>query len=59
VEFIASIISVTRISEALLANLMMGAYVHPKHRFLQEPHGVTTQNTAFFILTVMKTPNLT
>jgi hypothetical protein len=27
--------------------------------FLQEPHGVTTQKTPFFIVTAMKTSNLT
>jgi hypothetical protein len=27
--------------------------------FLQEPHGVTSQKTPFFIVTAMKTPNLT
>jgi hypothetical protein len=34
-------------------------YVPPKHRFLQEPHGVTSQEMVFFIVTAMKTPNLT
>jgi hypothetical protein len=33
--------------------------VPPKRRFLQEPHGVTTRKTAFFIDTAMKTSNLT
>jgi hypothetical protein len=28
-------------------------------RFLQEPHGVTTQKTPFFIVTAVKTSNLT
>jgi hypothetical protein len=28
-------------------------------RFLQEPHGVTSQKTPFFIVTAVKTPNLT
>jgi hypothetical protein len=28
-------------------------------RFLQEPHGVTSQKTPFFIVTVVKTSNLT
>jgi hypothetical protein len=27
--------------------------------FVQEPHGITSQNTAFFIITAVKTPNLT
>jgi hypothetical protein len=30
----------------------------PKRRFLQEPHGVTSQKTPFFIFTVVKTSNL-
>jgi hypothetical protein len=34
-------------------------YVPPKHRFLQESHGVTSQKTAFFIVTAVKTSNLT
>jgi hypothetical protein len=33
--------------------------VPPKCRFLQEPHGVTTQKTPFFIVTAVKTSNLT
>jgi hypothetical protein len=28
--------------------------VPPKRRFLQEPHGVTTQKTPFFIVTAVK-----
>jgi hypothetical protein len=31
--------------------------VPPKRRFLQEPHGLTTQKTPFFIVTAMKTSN--
>jgi hypothetical protein len=31
-------------------------YVPPKHRFLQEKHGVTSQKTAFFIVTAVTTP---
>jgi hypothetical protein len=34
-------------------------WVPPKRRFLQEPHGVTSQKTPFFIVTAMKTSNLT
>jgi hypothetical protein len=34
-------------------------YVPPKRRFLQEPHGVTYQKTQFFIVTAVKTSNLT
>jgi hypothetical protein len=33
--------------------------VPPKRRFLQEPHGVTSQKTQFFIVTAVKTSNLT
>jgi hypothetical protein len=33
--------------------------VPPKRRFLQEPHGVTTQKTPFFIVTAVNTSNLT
>jgi hypothetical protein len=29
------------------------------HLFLQEPHGITPQKMAFFIVTTMKTSNLT
>jgi hypothetical protein len=31
----------------------------PKRLFLQEPHGVTSQKTTFFIVIAMKTSNLT
>jgi hypothetical protein len=33
--------------------------VPPKRRLLQEPHGVTIQKTPFFIVTAVKTSNLT
>jgi hypothetical protein len=29
------------------------------NRFLQEPHGITSQKTPFFIVTAVKTSNLT
>jgi hypothetical protein len=32
--------------------------VPPKRRFLQEPQGVTSQETAFFIVIAVKTSNL-
>jgi hypothetical protein len=51
----ASIIRVTRICE--LGTTLL--YFPPKLRFLQKPHGVTSQNTPFFIVTAVKTPNLT
>jgi hypothetical protein len=34
-------------------------YFPPKCWFLQEPHGVTSQRTAFFIVTTLNTTNLT
>jgi hypothetical protein len=34
-------------------------YIPPKRRFLQEPHNVTSQKTPFFIVTAVKTSNLT
>jgi hypothetical protein len=34
-------------------------YVPPKRRFLQEPHGVTSQKTPFFIVTAVNTSNFT
>jgi hypothetical protein len=57
-ELGASSIRVTRIVElgttiALTSNRRM------LRRFSQEPHGVTSQKTPFFIVTAMKTSNLT
>jgi hypothetical protein len=68
-EFRASIIRVTRIGE-LGTSLAVNSPIllHPddgaakflsKRPFLQEPHGVTSQKTAFFIVTAVKTSNLT
>jgi hypothetical protein len=34
---------------------LVGTDVPSKRRFLQEPHGVTTQKTEFFIVTAVKT----
>jgi hypothetical protein len=67
-ELSASIISVTRIGElgTTLAQLatdvrceemyvwLWRRYVPPKRRFLQESHGVTSQKTAYFIVTPWK-----
>jgi hypothetical protein len=42
----------------IIANLMMEALhsnVRPKRRFLQEPHGVTSQKTSFFKATAVRT----
>jgi hypothetical protein len=46
-------------SSPILVTLMMGALSSPKLRFLQEPHGVTSQKTTFFIVTAVRTSNLT
>jgi hypothetical protein len=46
-------------SSPILVTLMMEGYVPPKNRFLQESHGVISQNTAFFIVIAVKTSNLT
>jgi hypothetical protein len=43
----------------ILVTLMVRRYVPPKRPFLQEPHDITSQKTAFFILAAMKTSNLT
>jgi hypothetical protein len=66
-ELSASFIRVTRIGElgttlAATSNqrtLRRRRQVPPKRRFLQEPHGVTSQKTPFFIVTAVKTSNLT
>jgi hypothetical protein len=63
----ASFITVTRIGElgttqAATSNrrtLRRNTKVPPKRRFLQEPHGVTSQKTPFFIVTAVKTSDLT
>jgi hypothetical protein len=46
-------------SSPILVTLMMERYVPPKRNFLQEAHGVASQKTAFFIVTAVKTSNLT
>jgi hypothetical protein len=33
-------------------------YIPPKYRYLQEPHGIISQKTAYFVVTAMKTSNL-
>jgi hypothetical protein len=45
-------------SSPILVTLMKEALSSPKRRFLQEPHGVTSQKTPFFIVTAVKTSNL-
>jgi hypothetical protein len=46
-------------SSPILISLIMEGYFPPKRRFLQEPLGVTSQKTPFFIVTPVKTSNLT
>jgi hypothetical protein len=63
-ERIASFIRVKRIGGlgtklAVTGNRNTLRYVPPKSRFLQEPRGVTSQTTAFFIVTGVKSSNLT
>jgi hypothetical protein len=63
-ELSASFIRVTRTGElgttlAVTSNRRALRKVLPKLRFLQEPNGVTSQKTPFFIVTTVKTSNLT
>jgi hypothetical protein len=69
-ELSASFIRVTRIGElgtmlAVTSNRRTlrrntkCALSSPKRRFIQEPRGVTSQKTPFFIVTAVKTSNLT
>jgi hypothetical protein len=46
-------------SSPILVTLMKEAISSSETLFLQEPHDVTSQNTPFFIVTAMKTSNLT
>jgi hypothetical protein len=46
-------------SAPILVTLMMEELGSSETRFLQEPHGVTSQKTPFFIVTAVKTSNLT
>jgi hypothetical protein len=64
-ELSASVIRMTRIGElgtrlAVTDNRRtLRRNIPPKRRFLQEPHGVTSQKKLFFIVTAVKTSNLT
>jgi hypothetical protein len=63
-EISTSIISVTRIGElgttlAVTNNRRMLRRNTKCHRFLQEPHGITSQKTPFFMVTAVKTSDLT
>jgi hypothetical protein len=46
-------------SSLILVTLMMEALSSSETSVLQEPHGVTSQKTPFFIVTAVKTSNLT
>jgi hypothetical protein len=41
-------------SSPILVTLMMEALSPTEHRFIQNPHGVTSQRTSFFIVTAVK-----
>jgi hypothetical protein len=41
-------------SSPILVTLMMEVCVPPKRRFLQEPHGVTSQKMAFFLVHIQR-----
>jgi hypothetical protein len=57
-ELSASFIRETGICE-IGKTLAAASVVPPRRRFLQEPHGVTSQKTTFFIFTAVKTSNIT
>jgi phospholipid N-methyltransferase len=46
-------------SSPILVTLMMEAIHFSETWYLQDPHGVISQKTAFFIVTAMKTSNFT
>jgi hypothetical protein len=48
----------TFLTRLLFSSWWWRRYVPPKHRFLQEPHGVTSQKTGLLIVTAVKTSNL-
>jgi hypothetical protein len=54
-----NIVTTNVASSPILVTLMMEELLSSEIRFLREPHGVTFQKTAFFIVTAMKTSNLT
>jgi hypothetical protein len=47
------------VAQRFLSPCWWRCYVPPKRRFLQEPNGVTSQKTIFFIVTAVETSNLT
>jgi hypothetical protein len=53
-----SFIRVRRTDELGTTLAVTSVQVPSNRRFLQEPHGVTSQKTPFFIVTAVKTSNL-
>jgi hypothetical protein len=45
----------TDVSEERIASIISMRKVPPKHRFLQVPHGVTSQKTTFILVTAVNT----
>jgi hypothetical protein len=58
-ELSAAFIRATKIGELGTMLAATSNRRSPKHWFLQEPHGVTSQKTPFFIVTAVKTSTLT
>jgi hypothetical protein len=63
-EHSAFIIRVTRIGKlgttlAISSNRRTLRCIPVRYQFLEEPHGLTSHKTAFFIVTAVKTSNLT
>jgi hypothetical protein len=58
-ELSASFIRVTRIGRLGTLAVTSNRRTLSKRRLLQEPHSVTSQTTPFFIVTAVKTSNLT
>jgi hypothetical protein len=47
------------VPSSLILSTLIVVILPPKRRFLQDPQGVTCQKTLFFIVTAVKTSNLT
>jgi hypothetical protein len=59
-EHIVSIIKMTRIGElGTTLAVTSNRYIHPKRRFLQQSHRLTSQKRAFFTVTAVNTSNIT
>jgi hypothetical protein len=46
------LVTVNVVLSSLILFIRMRQCILPKRRFLQEPHGVTSQNTAFLIFLI-------